>query len=150
MDNNCSNISSSVLNMSDNKNGINEILSKGKMTKNTNFVKKKEKIPKSLRSNECFPKININYDNKETKNNFLVFKEDIKLNLLDILCYSKNSHKTKDIELYKLSDSFYRKRMDIVRVFTLLVITEKILIKNNKRKYLSLSINNSSELICHN
>ena len=64
------------------------------------------------------PKININYDNKETKNNFLVFKEDIKLNLLDILCYSKNSHKKKDIELYKLGDSFYRKRMDIVFVFS--------------------------------
>ena len=48
--------------------------------------------------------------------------------------------KKLDIELFKLGDSFYRKRMDIVHVFTLLLITEKVLITNDDRSNL-LSLN---------
>ena len=140
LDNNCSNISS-ALNMSDNKIVINDNVSKGKMTKNSIIQIKNENCKKSLKSNECFPKIHINYDNKEIKNNTIVYKEHIKLNLFDVLCHKQNEKKKKNIELFRLGDSFYRKRMDIVHVFTLLIITEKALIKKNDKKKNFLSIN---------
>jgi hypothetical protein len=139
LDNNCSNISS-VLNMSDNKIIVNDNVSKGKMTKNSIIQKKNENCKKSLKSNECFPKININYD-KEIKNNTIVYKEHIKLNLLDVLCHKHNAKKKKNIELFRLGDSFYRKRMDIVHVFTLLIVIEKSLIKKNDKKKNFLYIN---------
>lgn len=48
--------------------------------------------------------------------------------------------KKRMIELYLFANSFYRRRIDIVNVFTHLILTEKILIKNNfvvnKDKYL--------------
>jgi hypothetical protein len=76
----------------------------------------------------------VNNNNKQIIiNNTLAFKENIKLNICDILCYAKNSKKRKDIELFRLGNSFYKKNMDIVHVFTLLTITEKVLIKDNEK-----------------
>ena len=133
---------SSVLNASynNNKNAINIVnapLSKGGMTpKNRSNIKNNGFFLGSVKSNEFFPKAQINngYNGGvKLKTNTTIFKEDIKLNLFDILCYTKNSKKKKDIELFKLGNSFYRKRMDIVHVFTLLIITEKVLIKNNEK-----------------
>ena len=136
IDNNCSNISS-ILNVSDNKNTPNDNLSKGVNTKNTLNLKSFDNFKKTFKSNDSLPKININIDSNEIKKcDTILFKEHIKLNLFEILCYTKKSKKLKDIELFKLVNSFYKKRMDIVHVFTLLIITEKVLIKNNENKSL--------------
>ena len=138
--NNCSRISS-VLNISENKNVINDNLSRGKISRNTNNAKNIEFFMRSIKSNESFPKLNFNINSKDLKNStVVVFKENININLFDILCNAKNSKKKLDIELFKLGDSFYRKRMDIVHVFTLLLITEKVLITNDDRSNL-LSLN---------
>ena len=50
----------------------------------------------------------------------------------------KNAEKKKEFNLYKLGNSFYRKRMDIVHVFTLLLITEKVLLKSHSEQIYSL------------
>jgi hypothetical protein len=136
IDINCSNVSS-ILNASDNKNTPNDNLSKGINTKNTLNLKSFDNFKKTFKSNDSLPKININIDSNEIKKcDTILFKEHIKLNLFEILCYTKKSKKLKDIELFKLGNSFYKKRMDIVHVFTLLIITEKVLIKNNENKSL--------------
>ena len=35
------------------------------------------------------------------------------------------------IELYNISNSFYRKKLDVVNVFNILLLIEKVLLKNN-------------------
>ena len=132
---NSSNISS-VLNASYNfNNTIHVNLSKGTTPKNQNNANNSNKKVNfsKLKSNNYLPKISINYDNKSLKKTATMFKEKLKLNLFEIICNTKNSKKNKDVEVFKLGNSFYRKRMDIVHVFTLLIITEKVLIKNKEK-----------------
>ena len=132
--NNISNISS-VLNISYiNKNTINDNLNKKKIIKKRNSSNDNENIIRSKQSNEGLPERNLNYDvNSVKSDNTTVFKENLNLNVFDVLCFTKNSKKKRDIELFKLCTSFYKKRMDIVHVFTLLNFTEKALIQNNEK-----------------
>ena len=51
--------------------------------------------------------------------------------MFDYICPGKNINKKTMVGLYKLGNTFYRKRMDIVLVFSHLLITEKILMKNS-------------------
>ena len=132
--NNCSYISS-VLNISDNKNAANDILIKRNITNIINHSNNNSKnydiFIKSLKSVGSLPKLNFNIDKENLKTNTEVaFTENLKLNLFDILFNTKRSKK-KGIELFKLGETFYKKRMDIVYIFTLIIITEKVLIKNN-------------------
>ena len=62
-------------------------------------------------------------------NNFLDYNERIKLNLLDYFCSTKKSKKYKHIELYVKANSFYRKKMDIAHVFSILSIIENLIRK---------------------
>jgi len=78
------------------------------------------------------PTISINYNKKESTGNLKKFNEKIDLNLFDYLFRKKNKSIEKKIELYKLGINFYKKRMDLIHVFTLLLITEKILLKKDK------------------
>ena len=57
------------------------------------------------------------------------FKDNIPLNIFDQFCFTKNSKKYKYIELYKRGKLFYRKKMDITHVFTLLSIIEDFIVK---------------------
>ena len=67
---------------------------------------------------------------KKHQHDNIKFKDHIKLNIFDVLCVGNNIHKKRIIGLYKLGNDFYRKRMDLVLVFSHLLLTEKILIKN--------------------
>ena len=140
---------SSVLNASyNNKNSNPNInphitnLSKENIPKIANNINNEESnvnIIRVMNSKEYFSKKNdiINNNQQIKINNILTFKENIKLNICDVLCFAKNSKKRKDIELFRLGNSFYRKNMDIVHVFTLLTITEKVLIKDNENIMIS-------------
>jgi hypothetical protein len=77
------------------------------------------------------PTIAIN-SQKESNNNLKQFNEKIDLNLFDYFFRKKNLFIQRKIELYKLGINFYKKRMDLIHVFTLLLITEKILLKKKK------------------
>ena len=63
------------------------------------------------------------------------YNDHIDLNLFDYFCSSRNSKKYK---LFSLGNSFFRKRMDIVHVFTIISVLEKILLNNNYQKFLAL------------
>ena len=67
---------------------------------------------------------------KKHQHDNIKFIDHIKLNIFDVLCVGNNIHKKRIIGLYKLGNDFYRKRMDLVLVFSHLLLTEKILIKN--------------------
>ena len=78
------------------------------------------------------PSIAINNNNKDSNNNLKNFDEKIHFSLFDYFFRKKNLSIEKQIELYKLGINFYKKRMDLIHVFTLLLITEKILLKKSK------------------
>ena len=127
---------SSNLDVSDNKKMMNNSLANSKisLTKD-NLIKINKKD--SSKSNEL-PKINYSEFNKDTLKTIYDFKEDINLNLFDYICRTKNAEKNKQFKLFNLGNSFYRKRMDIVHVFTLLLITEKVLLKSYGKQIYSL------------
>ena len=77
-------------------------------------------------------KINVITNKKESNNNLNEFNDHINLNIFDFLCKRKNGHKKSHFGLFNLGISFYKKRMDLIHVFTLLLITERILLKKNK------------------
>ena len=61
----------------------------------------------------------------------------ISFNLFDYYCLGKlTSKKKKEIELFNKGSLLYRKRMDIINVFTLLLLTEKKLINNEQKRKL--------------
>ena len=64
---------------------------------------------------------------KQQSNNILKeYNAQIHFNIFDYyLCCHKCIKRKKDIELFKLGLSLYKKRMDIINVFTLLLFSEK-------------------------
>jgi hypothetical protein len=126
----------SNLDISDNKKMMNNSLVNNKisLTKD-NLIKINKKD--SSKSNEL-PKINYSEFNKDTLKTIYDFKEDINLSFFDYICRTKNAEKNKQFKLFNLGNSFYRKRMDIVHVFTLLLITEKVLLKSYGKQIYSL------------
>ena len=127
----------SVLNMqNDKKNNENQNYTI-KINKNKNLISFEEpKIQKTkpLEKNqninidsihlnrESFQKNLSDINNKEI-NNFKEFNE-LHMNIFKYYCYKKNSQKYKYIILYNKGKLFYRKKMDIVHVFSLLSILE--------------------------
>ena len=57
----------------------------------------------------------------------------IKFNLFDYYCMRKLSSKKKEIDLFNIGSALYRKRMDIINVFTLLILTEKKLLNKEEK-----------------
>ena len=106
-------------------------------------IKVNAKKGASRRSQENYPKFNLFINDKEDRKNNLDFKDNISINLFDYIFRRKNHNIKQSIELYNLGIGFYRKIMDIIHVFVLLLITEKVLFKNNKQQiYYYLKDNN--------
>ena len=95
---------------------------------NPNSKKSINEINDCLGSGIKFNKLNLEkclYDiDSKDENNYKNYKDYIKLSLIDYLCSRKNSKKYKYVELYNKSNTFFKKKIDIVRVFTLLSIVE--------------------------
>ena len=53
------------------------------------------------------------------------YVDTINFNFFDYYCWRKLSRKKNDIELFKIGLSLYKKRMDIINVFTILLLSEK-------------------------
>ena len=81
-----------------------------------------------FRVGSFYPKFSSVDDGK--KKTISLERNSIKLNinLFDFCCFKM---KKKDIELYNLSLFLFKKRMDIINVFTLLLFAEKNLYKNS-------------------
>lgn len=72
----------------------------------------------------------LTIDGKEPEHKFLEFKENKNLSILDFIFYWRNNEKNRIIDLYNLGNDFYKRRMDLILIFSHLLLTEKILIKN--------------------
>jgi hypothetical protein len=74
-----------------------------------------------------YPKLMSSEKNQSSSNNDLlkVYNDQLEFNLFDYYCLRGISRKKNDIELFKLGLSLYTKRMDIINVFTLLLLAEK-------------------------
>ena len=58
--------------------------------------------------------------------NFLnEYVDKINFNFFDYYCFKKLSRKKSDIELFKIGLSLYKKKMDIINVFTFFLLSEK-------------------------
>ena len=102
-----------------------------------NSIKSKYQSNQKMKENS----INLNKEILNKKDyelfhkNLEDYNDHIDLNLFDYFCSSRNSKKYK---LFSLGNSFFRKRMDIVHVFTIISVLEKILLNNNYQKFLAL------------
>ena len=158
-ENNKNNISS-FLNLTDNKNK-NEY---EKKSKNSVFkIKRKTDLihlenSKNDQSIPIVSKYNLRItqeQNKENGTNFNIinsknlsnnessfrdYNDKIKLSMLDYCCCHliRNKHGNY-IQLYNRANSFYRKKLDVVNVFNLLLLTEKILLRRNLEYIYSLN-----------
>ena len=141
-------------------------LGKGTLSLNISEIKKYEsqnytiKINKN-KNNMPFAYSNLNLDSIKSKNqnikensiNFnnndilkkkynFIFQDNINdfnghiyLDFFDIFCSNRQSKKYK---LFNLGNSFYKKKIDIVHVFTIISIIEKIILNHNSKTILSL------------
>ena len=153
----------SYLNLSENKNDAenkskNIILKKIKRKSNalpfenskmehSNKISKKN-LNLNLRNTQEHHKENgTNYNLLNSKkNNFFNemsykdFNDNIELNMFDYCCcHLIHEKRHKIIELYNIANSFYRKKLDVVNVFNLLLLTEKNLMKNNNEFVYSIN-----------
>ena len=139
----------SLLNFSENKNELDNknknkitILKKHKRKsnalpiENSKIENTKDKMSKkNLRlSQEHIKENGTNFNKKNFFNelSYKDFNDKIELNMFDYCCchlvYEKRH---KIIELFNITNSFYRKKLDVVNVFNLLLLIEKNLLKNN-------------------
>ena len=80
--------------------------------------------------------------NRIFSNSFHIFKnreeklndKNIHVNLINYYCCGNICRKKKEIELFDLGVSLYRKRMDIINVFTILMLSEKMLLKFDRQQ----------------
>ena len=73
-----------------------------------------------------------NINNLKEDYNFMDYTDYLNLNIFDYMCPRKNSKKYKNIKLFNRGNAFYRKKMDIVNVFTLLTVVEDSIKKISK------------------
>ena len=81
-----------------------------------------------------YPKLISSEKKQNSSNNELlkVYNDKLKFNLFDYYCDRGISRKKNDIDLFKLGLSVYTKRMDIINVFTLLLLAEKNCLQNEE------------------
>ena len=134
----------SFLNISENKHGSEKkcktILKNNHPSNAIAFENSKNEISQSIISKKHRPITQENSKENGTNLNsklnidlsYKDFKDRIDLNILDYCCCHLISEKhQRYIELYNISNSFYRKKLDVVNVFNILLLIEKVLLKNN-------------------
>ena len=65
---------------------------------------------------------------------------------MDYYCCSNCCKKSKEIQLFDLGIDIYRKRMDIISVFTILLLTEKLMLTIERHNF--LGFNADTENLC--
>ena len=134
----------SFLNISENKHGSEKkcktILKNNHPNNAIAFENSKNEISQSIISKKPRPITQENSKENGTNLNsklnidlgYKDFKDRININIFDYCsCYLISEKHQRYIELYNISNSFYRKKLDVVNVFNILLLIEKVLLKNN-------------------
>jgi len=100
-------------------------------TKNSVTSDQKKNMESMIYANKESNKKNEIYMENREIYNIKDFNERIDLNVFYYILCNRSRRKNNLLELYNLVNNYYRKKMDIVHVFTLLSIIEKILATNN-------------------
>jgi hypothetical protein len=103
-------------------NNIKNIKNNNKL--NLYAIKKEESIKQF---NEEF---SINNNLKITNDIMKDYNDQININFIQYFCCKKDRKKKKQIDSFNLGIEFYRKKMDLIHYFTILLIIEKIIAKN--------------------
>ena len=102
-------------------------LSKDKMSK-----KKDKNVYEYNKENGTINLLNVKKNNIFKEFSYKDFNDTIELNMFDYCCcYLTPKNRHKIIKLYNIANSFYRKKLDVVNVFNLLLLIEKKLLKKN-------------------
>ena len=102
-------------------------LSKDKMSK-----KKDKNVHEYNKENGTINLFNVKKNNIFKEFSYKDFNDSIELNMFDYCCcYLTPKNRHKIIKLYNIANSFYRKKLDVVNVFNLLLLIEKKLLKKN-------------------
>ena len=102
-------------------------LSKDKMSK-----KKDKNVHEYNKENGTINLLNVKKNNIFKEFSYKDFNDTIELNMFDYCCcYLTPKNRHKIIKLYNIANSFYRKKLDVVNVFNLLLLIEKKLLKKN-------------------
>ena len=102
-------------------------LSKDKMSK-----KKDKNVHEYNKENGTINLLNEKKNNIFKEFSYKDFNDTIELNMFDYCCcYLTPKNRHKIIKLYNIANSFYRKKLDVVNVFNLLLLIEKKLLKKN-------------------
>jgi hypothetical protein len=103
-------------------NNIKNIKNNNKL--NLYAIKKEESIKQF---NEEF---SINKNLKITNDIMKDYNDQININFIQYFCCKKDRKKKKQIDSFNLGIEFYRKKMDLIHYFTILLVIEKIIAKN--------------------
>ena len=90
---------------------------------NKNIIINKNYI---YRVGSFYPRMKNSIEEKDKDNS--IIKDNvhkINFNIFDFYCLKKCTRRRKDIEMYYIALSIYKKRMDIINVFTFFILTEK-------------------------
>ena len=124
------NVNMSSLNISDYKKSTDDQKCIVNIDKNRNIIsfencKKKSKNVVIHKRDYGYSKEMIEKSNNDINTTYnMEYNDHIELNIFSYFFCIKNPNIYKNIELYHLGNSFYRKKMDIVQVFSLLSIVE--------------------------
>ena len=100
------------------------------MNKNKNYIYRVGSFyPKKLNSMEEKSENESENGSEKSINILKEYIDKINFNIFDYYCFRKISRKKKQIELFNSGLSLFKKRMDIINVFTLLLLTEKNCLK---------------------
>ena len=105
--------------------------------RSSNIYSIKSKLESKTKSNiDLFNKFNVDDRCKDKeKRKSIGDIDDIHLNFFDYFCISKNSKRFKYIQLYNKAYRFYRKKMDIIHIFSLLNFLEEYLKKERLEQF---------------
>ena len=105
--------------------------------RSSNIYSIKSKLESKTKSNlDLFNKFNVDDRCKDKeKRKSIGDIDDIHLNFFDYFCTSKNSKRFKYIQLYNKAYRFYRKKMDIIHIFSLLNFLEEYLKKERLEQF---------------
>ena len=128
------NTSTNIVNQSINRSKVNMLNQDDKKT-NLNYLQLNNR-----EDNKKFSKSSINL------NIFKDFKEldkesnsIIKFNILDYYCFRKITKKRTDIELFNFGINFYKRQMDIINFFNIIILTQIMLTQKSEKKHNILS-----------